>query len=602
MRYLVRLSALAIAIAAPLVATAQPAPPAPPPPPPDTGSGSATAAAGSGSAGTADEDARIKEAVDRELARVLSERAAKEAADRAAAEAATSSQPAPTPTTGGGELTGESGFMDTRVAFTLTNENMLVSPGQTIPSVPGWRFGTPNSLGVLFFDNYDTRYSGFETLSHAVMYRKFHHDHLEAEAAIVIRINELTGTNINLADDGSYLTLSHWKDPTHHDPTRISITAFPVSADRFRLGYSYRLSWGGDPEYSNRATSATPGVKVQYDTARAYAFVGAKSAVVLDLRTAEQVSALAALGGAGYDVLPGDGDNVGLRLEVNGGYFDRGDNELVDVNNQEVKLFGASFQAALHKGMPVQSSIDYRLYKFNGERVSGLFDPVVYPGGVSWLAMSEFTVIGQTLKDPEKTGSTTVQQGHAGDVNVRVMVNRTRLRLDVSYRDLAFILHSVPSLPTYEDFPTQYSVTPDLFAAVGADQNWNDFLTLGLIAGIEKPATLTSPIGIPGGSTAASGKSTAVIRNNNIDTIITILPTGQSAVPQVALKGTAKLTFGRIFSFLLEVFYSHDGNTTTYERAGCTAATSTSCPDQPFQYVFTQPNQLGVNATLQARF
>ena len=54
--------------------------------------------------------------------------------------------------------------MDTRLSFTLTNENVLVKPGETIPSVPGWRFGTPrqapNSLGVLFFDNYDTRYSG----------------------------------------------------------------------------------------------------------------------------------------------------------------------------------------------------------------------------------------------------------------------------------------------------------------------------------------------------------------------------------------------------------------------------------------------------------
>ena len=588
MRYVRLLSTLLAVAASAAVALAQPAPPSPAPTgtPSTEGSGSGS---GSGSAIGLD-DAKIQELVDREVARVLNERAAKEAADRAAAQQA--NQPPPTPV-GEGEITGSSGFMDTRLAFTLTNENVLVKPGETIPSVPGWRFGTPNSLGVLFFDNYDTRYSGFETLSHAVMYRDFHKGHFDAEAGFVLRINELSGSNISLSDDGSYIVLSNWKDPTHKDPTRVSLTVFPVSSDRFRLGYSYRLSWGGDPEYQRTNTPA-PGMKLQYDGEKSYAFIGAKSAVILDRRTAEQKAAMGFLAGAGIDPTPM------IRLEINGGYFDRGYNELVDVNDQKVQLFGASVQASIHKGMPVGTSVDYALYKFNGERVSGLFDPVVYHPGLSWLAMSEFTMIGQTLKDPENTGSTKIQKGVAGDVNIRVQMNRTRLRFDASYRDLAFILHSQPSLPTYEDFPNVYSVTPDYFAAVGADQNWNDFLTLGLIAGIEKPATLTSPIGIMGGGTSVTGKSTAVIRNNNIDTIITILPVGKDVVPQFALKGSAKLTFGRIYSALLEVFYSYDGNTTRYLRAGCTS--DQACPDQPFQFVFGQFNQLGVNATLQARF
>jgi hypothetical protein len=44
---------------------------------------------------------------------------------------------------------------------------------------------------------------------------------------------------------------------------------------------------------------------------------------------------------------------------------------------------------------------------------------------------------------------------------------------------------------------------------------------------------------------------------------------------------------------VLEVFYSHDPNTTRYLRNG---------PEEPFQFVFGNLNQLGVNATLQARF
>src|SRR5690606_25735020 len=103
------------------------------------------------------DEGKIRELVDREMARILNERAAKEAAERAAREEAEKEAAADA---GPSHLTGASGFFDTRIAFTLTNENLLVKPGETIPSVPGWRFGVPNSLGVLFFDNYDTRFSG----------------------------------------------------------------------------------------------------------------------------------------------------------------------------------------------------------------------------------------------------------------------------------------------------------------------------------------------------------------------------------------------------------------------------------------------------------
>ena len=210
---------------------AQPAEPAPPFP----AAGAPDGSRGPGPAGVpapAIDEARLRELVDREVARILTERAAKEAAERAAREAAERDAAASEDT---GEVRGASGFMDTRLAFTLTNENILVKPGETVPSVPGWRFGTPGSPGVLFFDSYDTRYSGFETLSHAVMYREYRSGHLQAEGALVVRIDDLSETRLGLSDDGSYVTVSDWKDPSHKDPTRLSLTAFPVSSDRFRL-------------------------------------------------------------------------------------------------------------------------------------------------------------------------------------------------------------------------------------------------------------------------------------------------------------------------------------------------------------------------------
>jgi len=576
--------ALAPAIAFPAVAAAPRivhAQPAQPPAGPEAGRGPTPGAA----AGPGIDEARLRELVDREVARILTERAAKDAAEHAAREAAERDAAAGDDA---GEIRGASGFMDTRLAFTLTNENILAKPGETVPSVPGWRFGTPGPLGVLFFDGYDTRYSGFETLSHAVMYREYRSGHLQAEGALVVRIDDLSETRLGLADDGSYIAVSDWKDPSHKDPTRISLTAFPVSSDRFRLGYSYRLSWGGSPEYT-ASTSSVPGLKLQLDTARTYSFVGAKSATLLDPKTGQARSALAVLGGAGIDPVPM------LRLEANGGYFDRGNDPLPGAEHDKIRLFGGSVQASLHRGMPLRSSLDYQLYKFHGEAISDLFAPERYPGGLAWLAQTEFTVLGQTLADPAALGRTGTQVGKAGDLNVRVKLDRIRLRLDLSYRDLAFLLHALPSLPAGEQFPAGYTATADYFGAIGVDRNWDDWLTLGLVAGVEKPATLTSPQGIPGIAPDTMGPMTAVVRSNNVEPQITVLSPGASAARQYAAKVTAKADFARMFSLLAELFYSYDGT----GRVAPPCASTEPCT---LSFVGGATHQLGLNATLQARF
>jgi hypothetical protein len=278
-----------------------------------------------------------------------------------------------------------------------------------------------------------------------------------------------------------------------------------------------------------------------------------------------------------------------IRLEVNGGYFDRGYNELVDVRDKKVRLYGASVQASIHRGAPIQSSLDYRLYKFGGESISGLFAPDRYPGGVSWIAQSEFTILGQTLKDPQLPGATLTEYGRAGDLNVRVKIDRVRLRLDISYRDLAFILHSQPSFPPYQAIPPGYTTSADYFAAIGVDRNWGDWLTLGLVAGIEKPATLGSP------AMDDVMAATAVVRSNNVDTQVAFLPPGAGVAQQLAIKGSVRADFAKVFSALLEVFYSRDHNQTHLRDA-------TSDPQSPVSYVFGPPDQLGLNATLQARF
>ena len=142
-------------------------------------------------------------------------------------------------------------FVDTRLNFTLTDENMLVKPGETNPSVPGVRIGQPNSLGILFFDNYDTRYTGYENLTHLVIYKKIGDGARHRRGArYVLRLLQFTDVNLSSIDDGSYIQLTYWFDRNHAaggGKTNIALTAFPLNADRMRLGYSYRISWGGSP-------------------------------------------------------------------------------------------------------------------------------------------------------------------------------------------------------------------------------------------------------------------------------------------------------------------------------------------------------------------
>jgi hypothetical protein len=574
------LAALA-ALAAPAVATAQPTPPpvpTPAPPPPDSPAGEQPPP--DPQPEPAIDPAQLREMVDREVARILAEREAK-----LAAEAKLQYDGAAAPKAGGEDyLSGSNGFMDVRLNFTLTNENVFVDPGQTNPSIPGWRFGRPNSLGTLFFENYDTRFSGYETLSHAVLYKNYRKDNLEAEAGFVLRINELSERRIDFSDAGSYVLVSWWKDKDRVDPTRYSITAFPVSADRMRLGYSYRLSWGGSDEWKGE-TYSKPGVKVQYDFAKGYAYLGAKSAITLDKPTAEQKSQWAVLAGAGFDV------NDMIRIEANGGYFDKGSNEKPDVQDEAVQMFGGSLQVAAHKGMPVTSSIDYRLYKNDPERIGRVFQKAKYPGGLSWLVMTEAEILGQVLKDPEKSGSTKIQWGYAGDVNARVMLDRYRFRFDASFRSLSYLLHTVPSLPAYEDFASDYEVTPNFFAAVGADVNFADKLTVGLTVGMDLPATLNTPEPIPG--TTDVGQSTAVIRNPGGTLLISILPEGDDAAPAIATKFNVQYDFGEIFAAILDLYYVRDPNATRLTRED---------PEAELMFLYDEFNQLGVNLTLQARY
>jgi hypothetical protein len=174
-------------------------------------------------------------------------------------------------------------FVDTRLSFVFADDNVLAGAGETTPNSPNARFGAGNQ-NTQFYDNFNTKFSGFETLSNIVLYKRMpaFFEGLTTEAALAILVLEQPSGGVTLQDNSSYIRLNY-APPGWGEKENISLTGFPVSADRFRLGYAYRISWGGSGIFTNRATAdGVPGVKLQITRDRWYAFVGGKTALVLN--------------------------------------------------------------------------------------------------------------------------------------------------------------------------------------------------------------------------------------------------------------------------------------------------------------------------------
>jgi hypothetical protein len=512
-------------------------------------------------------------------------------------------------------------FVDTRLNFTLTNENVLVKPGETNPSVPGWRFGQPSQLGILFFDNYDTRYTGYENLTHLVVYKKVESARVVAEGAYVLRLLQFTDVNLSSIDDGSYVRLQFFFDRTRAKKLNIAFTAFPLNSDRMRLGFSWRISWGGSPIFFKynpdlpigasafvTNTAPAPGAKIQIADERWYAYAGLKTSTLLDRNpnVNEQVAIYGLLAGAGVDII-----KEHLRLETNGGYFDRGTNPLffgtaqgpngMTFKSYGVDTFGASVQLSAFNGISPSQSVDMRLYR-NDPLVSAdrYFERPVYSPKLTWLVSGEFTGVGTTLQNVNKANSTDIQSAFAGDVNIRAQKGHLRMKADVSARTLSYVLLNQPSLVPYQDYPNGSSTKPEIFGAIGADYGFERYgLTVGGTVGIQQPATFT-PNGIISGALAGSTggtistAGTIVVRDEGDYSILPDAVNGHrpGAVPIYALKAEVREDFLEYFAAIVQAYYQLDENQTILGKAADGSST------REFNY----PHRLGFNITLQARY
>lgn len=479
-----------------------------------------------------------------------------------------------------------SDFVDTRLSFVFADDNLLAGPGETNPNSPPPRFGAGNQNNQ-FYDNFNTRFSGFETLSHAILYTHApsFFPGLNTEAALAVLLLEKPSGEIGLRDDSSYIRLSY-RPSSWSEKEGISLTGFPVSADRFRLGYAYRISWGGSSVFGGYAQNkGVPGAKLQITRDRWYAFAGAKSALIYNDIIKEETTAYGGLFGAGVDVLPI------LRLDASGGFFQKGviPGLATQGVNAPVNAVGGSVRAELHVGAPVGTSVDFQLYKNDPDVFQKLFAPEQYPGGLSYTFSVEGSELAQSLSNPDVFAKTQPQQARAVAVQARVKYNYLRAHLLALYRTLSFIQFDVPGVPPYSDFPEGTDQQPEMFLAAGADYNFPGIhLTPGVIFGVQQPAAFTSPQPVFTG-TEYLGRRTVVIRDVNL---FAILPPDTKTLPILSAKANARWDISEVVAAIGEVYWTRDPNRATFiqDISGVT------------QEVFEKEDGLGFNAILQARF
>ncbi len=486
-------------------------------------------------------------------------------------------------------------MIDTRLSFVFADDDLLSSPGSRSEPTPGPQLqGTEQNR--LFFENYETRDSGFETLSHLVLYARqpTHFEGLTGEAALVLRMQLDPGSRagrVGITDSSSYVRLSY-RPKTWTPGEEIAFTGFPVTSDRFRLGYSYRLTWGGDAVFP-QAGSSVPGARFEINRNRWYAFLGAKSTVLSEVVEVREEQATDLV--ANYGLLSGFGFDVGshLRIELGGGYFGKGTLAREPVLGERLHAAGGSTQLSWRVGREVGTSVDLRLYRNDPKTQEIFVRAPEYGPGVSYVISTELTWLGQTLENPDSYGSTSLQPAMAGDVNIAVRQGFNRYFLDLVFRDMSFILFNVPSFVPFQDFTGAMSPQPEGFVALGYDRYLERLrLTPGLRFGVQRPAHAVTdrlPLGTEPPAELAGERTVVVRERGDYD----ILPGGATVTPILAVMGTARLDLSETMFALGQVSFQVDDNRATLIKS--------AYGESVLQFQ-DNPYLLGFNLMLQARF
>ncbi len=477
-----------------------------------------------------------------------------------------------------------SDFVDTWVTTGLEDTNVRAGPSEYSPAANFVQRG--NST---FFENYESRYTDDISTTHLVLYRRDDGfiKGVKTEAAFVLRMQPYLDVansrpGVTVADDGSYVRIIK----EFSDSQNLSFTGYAVDANRFRLGYSYDITWGGRDIFAFDPYAA-PGIRVQYQAGGHYVFAGAKTAVgdYTDPETGQK-NIEAYWGG-----LAGGGVELGehLRIEAGAGSFEQG--QLTNVGDVDSPLYNAPINAA---GVSTQLSVrtnpelDYivsnelRLYRNAPDMVRDTYITHRKLDGFGLLVQAEGNFLFHNLIDPESVDNTTVEKAIAGDLQALAVAGTTEMQLDFVYKDLPFIVFNIPGITSGYALDPDFDATPQLYVR-GRVGHWfpKAHLTPSVGVGWMLPSTYTT-----------GGNSYFVQYDERNKAHV---PDGQEPTAILSTVGGLQWDVSNSMVVVGEVLYTIDNNRSSFETQ----------EDGTNAYVLEAEevrNALGFNLMVRARF
>ncbi|MBI5511874.1 MAG: hypothetical protein HY903_24220 [Deltaproteobacteria bacterium] len=373
----------------------------------------------------------------------------------------------------------------------------------------------------------------------------------------------------------------------------LSLTAFPLSGDQLRIGYTNQTSWA----IGAQKTGAAPGARLEWTGFGGYGFVAAAASprpMVQRDGTVEEDTAWSLASGLGWRLFAALYADLEAVTAMRGN-IDKPELRIPGVEPVQWRTHGGAARLAWADGVALATPVSYSpldndLFAFDS--LTGAAEP--WRGRLAYSAVGTATLLWQDLQDPQDPSAIAWQRALAASVISKVHYGRFGGAILAAYRDLSFILFDVPSTPNYVSFPKAWRIYPEVRAAArgsAAFRAGDVELSAALEAGVRWPAWVKN-------QPAATGPNPSLSFDNvmlwNSASEIEILDVGDRVRPVPEAKLSLVARFNEWAGAAVEVLERYDRNQRqrVYDMQGSAeVARLQSLP----------PNRFGLNVLLRAR-
>lgn len=448
-------------------------------------------------------------------------------------------------------------FMDIWITTAVEDTNLRAGPEHFSPG--------PNFVmrgNRTFFENYEAFWTDDISQGHLVMYRadEGFRPKWFSEAAFVLEYTPFLNPDqskpgVAVRDDGSYVRIGR---QLGDDPeSNITLTGYAVDAGRFRLGYSFDLSYGGR-EIVAPAVGAMPGLRLQAQRKGSYAFVGAKSAI----NEATDPSWDGDRNQAYYALLAGGGlDFKGkLRFEAGVGSFQQG--QIINVRDdyspiygEMITALGTSAQLSYRTTTDMRwiQSSELRLYRNSPEFMRDTYISHTRLDGAGLMVQAEINRLAHNLLDPDDETSTIIEDALAADIQTLFVYKTTEIGADLVYKDLPYIVFNVPGITSGTAISESITWKPQLYGRFYVSHYFPELrLAPSVGLGVMQPASYET----------SDGKTSVQYTSRDKEGV----PDGQPAYNILGAVFGLQYDFSPSTVAVGELLYTHDANQSRVEE------------------------------------